>query len=102
MIGGNVIETIVQPDRVWINCQDRYGQTCAIYVTNTAKARCVSEGDLLWWQGPQARWTPACNRKPACGHKTCGRAGIDYDIRLERIGCSGVARPVAEKPQPVS
>jgi len=98
VIGGTVIETIVLPDRVWINTQEPpRARTCAIYVANTAKARCVSEGDQIWWQGQWALWTPACNRKPACGHKhhySCSRAGVDYDIRLERIGYSGVSRPV--------
>mgnify|MGYP001619169969 FL=1 len=96
MVGGNVIETIVLPDRVWINCQDKYGTACAIYLEKTPKARSVSEGDVIWWQGAWAFWTPAANRSPVCkdAHPySCLRAGVDYEIKLERIGFSGVKRP---------
>lgn len=95
MVGGKVIETIALKDRVWINCRDR-NDTCAIYVRKTAKARAVSEGDTVWWQGGWALWTPACNKKKTCNHThhySCSRAGVDYDIKLERIGFSGVSRP---------
>ena len=89
MIGGTVIETIVLPDRVWINCQERNSSDqCAIYVENTPKSRTVGEGDTVWWQGGHAMWTPAFNKGKA--GLRCGR---DYDIRLNRIGCSGVKRP---------
>lgn len=91
MVGGIVIETIELEDRIWINCSDRRGQTCAIYVCKSAKSRCVSEGDSIWWHGPFALWTPAFNRgKPS---KEI-RANRDYDIKLDRLGCSGVSRPL--------
>jgi hypothetical protein len=48
MVGGEVVETIVLDDKVWINCIDDSNSTCAIYVENTAKARAVSIGDKVW------------------------------------------------------
>lgn len=82
MIGGNVIETIVLPDKVWVNCREGNG-TCAIYVTNTDKSRTISEGDTVWWQSGHAYWTP----------KSDGQTIGPADIKLERIGFSGVSRP---------
>ena len=87
MIGGTVIETIETEDKIWINCrEDQYGDECAIYVEKDAKARTVAEGDSVWWQDRQAMWTPKEFRPK-------GRSGIDHDIRLKRIGCSGAQRP---------
>lgn len=84
MIGGNVVETIVLPDRVWVNCRERNcTSTCAIYVENTSKSRSISEGDIVWWQGGYAMWTPKRN----------GKSYGKSDIQLNRIGCSGVIRP---------
>jgi hypothetical protein len=89
MIGGKVVETIVDGDRVWINCQEfRGGETyntfCAIYVKSTAQARSVSEGDIIWWQGDRAMWTA----KNSYG-KTIGKP----DTILKRIGYSGAKKP---------
>lgn len=95
MIGGKVIEIIDCKDdnRIWINCREwlsteqRFLRSeCAIYVERDAKARSVSEGDTVWWQGGYAMWTPQ-------GFHPNGRTGIDFDIRLNRIGGSGVKRP---------
>ncbi len=83
MIGGTVIETVITPERVWINCREKeYGDECAIYVENDAKARTVAEGDSVWWQQDQAMWTPK-------GFHPNGRSGIDFDIRLKKLGYSG-------------
>lgn len=89
MIGGTVVETIVLPDKVWINCEENDSTSqCAIYVKRTDKARSISPGDSVWWQSGWAFWTPyfRCDR-------TGGKVGKDYDIALERIGFSGVKRP---------
>lgn len=86
MIGGNVIETIVLPDKVWVNCRERNSTTeCAIYVERTDRARAISDGDIVWWQAGNAYWTP----QPQIGK----RQGKDFDIVLRRIGSSGVQRP---------
>lgn len=93
MIGGVVIETlVVDSTRVWINTQD-YNHTerrflrgtCAIYVENTPESRAVSEGDLLWWQGGFAYWTPK--------RKQDGKTVGPIEVRLKRRGYSGVKRP---------
>lgn len=90
MVGGTVIEIIPLDDRIWINCRDTTSpsSTCAIEVAKDAKARSVSEGDTVWWQDKFAMWTPACLQG-----KAGGRSGIDFDIRLGKIGYSGVPRP---------
>mgnify|MGYP000973924144 CR=1 FL=1 len=89
MIGGKVIETIISKDRVWINCQEfrnnkLIGTPCAIFVELSPKAKSVSEGDIVWWQGNRAMWTA----KNSAG-ETVGKP----DTVLIRIGSSGVSRP---------
>lgn len=91
MVGGIVVETIVLSDKVWVNCQrysekenKKYSEQCAIYVELTPQARCITEGDIVWWQGETAMWTPRNDRR-----ETVGRA----DIPIKRIGFSGVKRP---------
>ena len=92
MVGGTVIETVVLPDKVWVNCQDKHSTSqCAIYVKNTPKARCISEGDSFWWQSSWAFWTPQFYVQGS------GKAGKEYDIKLERVGFSGVSRPETEE-----
>lgn len=89
MIGGTVVETVVLPDKVWVNCRERNSSsTCAIYVEKTPKSRTIGEGDIVWWQGSWAMWTPEFNRG-----KNGLRCGKDFDIRLNRIGYSGAKRP---------
>lgn len=93
MVGGKVVETIELEDKIWINCEDEKtpqwndknysNDQCAIYVEKTAAARCIQEGDSLWWQGDHAMWTP---RKRAF-----------TDFKLKKIGSSGVKRPKAKK-----
>lgn len=83
MVGGTVIETIDTGTKVWINCKDN-NDKCAIYVKRDSKSLCISEGDMIWWQGQNAYWT-AKNRQD----KTIGKV----DESLERIGNSGVDRP---------
>ncbi len=99
MIGGTVIETIVLADKVWINVQDKAPsmETCAIYVDKEARALCVSEGDMIWWQGADALWTPKKHRVSYEESKRLGhKCGVHYEIRLKRRGYSGAGRPTAE------
>lgn len=89
MIGGTVIETVDAGDRIWINCQIKTSgitHECAINVERDAKALTVADGDTVWWQGKEAMWTPK-------GFHPNGKSGIDFDIRLKRIGYSGAQRP---------
>ena len=88
MIGGIVLETLVVKDRVWINCVEECSNSkCAIYVANDAKARCVEPGDIVWWQGGRAFWTPSSYKQGT------GKQGKQFEIVLQRIGFSGVKRP---------
>lgn len=94
MIGGIVTKTIALPGKVWVECvesNDGCNDKCAIYVDRTANAERVKPGDSFWWQGGFAMWTPFENKG-----KSGGKAGLDYDIRIPRIGFSGVSRPVIQ------
>jgi hypothetical protein len=92
MIGGTVIETMVLPDKVWINTRDKCSTSeCAIYVELTDKSKCVSDGDTVWWQSTKAYWTPSFYKQKS------GKEGRDFDIQLKRIGFSGVSRPALAK-----
>lgn len=77
-VGGDVIEVIGAGDKVWINTSD-HGEECAIYVEPTEDAQKIAVGDVLWWQGTSAYWTP--------------RSRIRRDVRIPRIGYSGVRPP---------
>ena len=103
MVGGKVIEVLRLPDRVWVNCWEVLFcgavTECAIYVVRTEVSELIKVGDQLWWQGRDAMWTPAAHRLPACdgscglGPGCASRGGVDYDIRIPRIGHSGVKNP---------
>lgn len=66
MVGGTVITTITNGDRVYINCREvtkrRRPETCAIYVVHNADSEQIRPGDNVWWQGNRAMWTPADRR----------------------------------------
>jgi hypothetical protein len=88
MIGGIVIETIDCGDRIWVNCEEENTTThCALCVERNAKSRCISPGDSLWWQSGNAYWTPHSYVQGS------GNGGHHYDIKIPRIGFSGVGRP---------
>lgn len=92
MVGGVVIEVIVLPERVWVNCEEeRSSSRCAIYVERNEKSERIKPADQIWWQGGWAMWTPYYPRHDPS--KIPQRAGFDYDIKIPRIGCSGVKRP---------
>lgn len=100
MVGGVVKEVLCKGDRVWVNCQETQGRCrteCAIYVERNETSERIRPGDMLWWQGRDAMWTPQENLAEECGHRehvTCwARCGADYDIRIPRIGYSGVSHP---------
>jgi uncharacterized protein YraI len=88
-VGGKVCEVIDTGKRIWVNTREWEGssQSCAIYVERTAEARTISVGDTVWWQGEYARWTPK-NRS--------GNSIGPSDIKIPRIGFSGVSRPNEE------
>lgn len=87
MVGGIVTKTIQQQDRVWIDCEEEQSTSkCAIYVERNANSDRIKAGDSIWWQGGFALWTPSERKGNRCGK--------DYDIRIPKIGFSGVGVPV--------
>lgn len=88
MIGGIVTETIILPEKVWVEVVERH-EACndkrCLYVEHNPDSARIKPGDSLWWQGKVALWT-------RYGTKG-GKCGVDYDIQIPRIGFSGVARP---------
>lgn len=79
-IGGTVTDTVNCGEKVWINTEEKPGYSpCAIYVENTAAARCVQPGDIVWWQSGTAYWTTA--NKKIVEHK------------LKKVGFSGIETP---------
>lgn len=81
MIGGLVIETVILPDKVWVNTAERQSTSkCAIYVERSVFAEQIRIGDIIWWQGGFAMWTPVSKKF--------------VEKKLKRIGFSGVNRPI--------
>ena len=101
MVGGTVEEVIPCAEgTIWVGCVEtrpnppaRRPDRCAIYVEATDTAMRIAPGDIVWWQGQDAMWTPAKNRKRPEAELRCGK---DFDIRIPRSGYSGVPRPPAE------
>lgn len=96
MIGGVVIETVVLPEKIWVNCEETQSTSkCAIYVERNETSERIKPSDSVWWQGGWAMWTPYENIHRAVGPGALKalRVGKDYDIKIPRIGCSGVAKP---------
>lgn len=88
MVGGMVITTIADGDRIYVNCQERLThkgrpQTCAIYVERNADSEQIRPGDTVWWQGKRAMWTPT------------DRHVVEKEI--PRRSYSGVQSPLARK-----
>lgn len=80
MVGGIVIETIRSEGKVWINCKEHKSKsTCAVFVEDEPAARCVEDGDSIWWQAGIVFWTP--------------KSKAIVEKQLKKIGCSGAHRP---------
>lgn len=88
MTSGRVIETTILEKSVWINVKSD-DSVMGILVEKTDKARCVSEGDAIWWQSGLVYWTPRYNIE-----KRDGRVTLTHDIILNRIGTGCAERPV--------
>lgn len=87
MVGGNVREVIIQDDKVWVDTvEDRYdefSEHCAIYVERNAESEQIKVGDIVWWHAGTALWTKYEN----------GIFVGPEDVRIPRLGFSGVSRP---------
>jgi hypothetical protein len=85
-VGGKVGEVMDCGDVLWVNTiEPRTGVYCAIYVEKTAESRSIGEGDSLWWQGPNAYWTP----------RSIGGEMPFSDREIRRRGYSGISREQA-------
>jgi len=104
MVGGVIIGLTKTAARVHVNVADcphspKHGikaesvegcphpDTCCVY-TDAKKVHGgepvdLAVGDSFWWQGGFCYWTPAANRT-----KPDGRGGVDYDIKLHKLGYS--------------
>ncbi len=100
MVGGVVIGITRTQGRTHVNVADcphypRHGRgdecprpdTCCVY-TDEIKVHGgqrveISIGDSFWWQCGHCYWTPKANRG-----KPNNRGGVDYDIKLAKIGYS--------------
>ena len=108
MVGGTVIEVCDvpgKPDVLFVDCADmpkgrRKPDTCAVLLQRCAESEAIKLGDCVWWQGRYAYWTPVKNR--VCAKEAKRRhltGGLDYDIKIERIGYSGVEHPSRQASQ---
>lgn len=97
MVGGIVIEVVDLATKVYINVADRpYSklEECAIYVERNVDSERIEIGDAVWWQGGFAMWTPQGSRVGGEKAEKRGlKCGKDYDIKIPRIGYSGVNHP---------
>lgn len=84
-VGGTIIDIVeVSPSKWWVNTVDKSdlmhgGRTVAVYCDPQGEPLTV--GDTLWWQGGLCFWTPRTHPD--------GRS----DVRLRKIGYSGVPHP---------
>lgn len=86
MVGGTVITTIEDGDRIYVNCRgtgSEKRETCAIYVERNADSDQIRPGDNIWWQGGWAMWTPVDRRV--------------VEKRIPRRSYSGVLPPAAQR-----
>lgn len=87
MVGGMVITTISDGDRIYVNCREIVkrgrAETCAIYVERNSDSEQIRPGDNIWWQGNRAMWTPADRRV--------------VDKEIPRASYSGVKSPLSRR-----
>lgn len=88
MVGGKVVEVILEPDRVFLNVQDKTypKDRCGIYVVRDADSEQIENGDTVWWQGNKVLWTPVA--------MLLGVARVDCP--LDRASYSGANHPLGK------
>ena len=79
MVGGRVIEVVWEQDRIFVDTRDAHNRdTCAIWVERNSTSEKIDLGDLVWWHGRVAMWTPL------------GGSPKGKDIKIPKLGASGV------------
>lgn len=95
MVGGIVIEVAEvrgRSDVLFVDCRDtRSRDTCAVYLEKNETSDKIQVGDSIWWQDRVAMWTPSGSERL--------QGGVDCDIRIPRVGYSGVVHPFREAEQ---
>ena len=99
MVGGVIIGLSTTHDKIHVHVADcphypKHGHgdecprpdTCCVYTDGVLENRTIAKlevGDSFWWQCGWCYWTPRANRD-----KGDARGGIDYDIRMRKLGYS--------------
>lgn len=92
MIGGIVLDTVDNPKTIRFRVKDnKTKKVDVVYVERDVRSRCVSEGDLVWWQSGIVYWTP----KHHIELRSESQVGEVYDIALHLV--SVVKQPVTAK-----
>ncbi len=101
MVGGVIIGLTLRDGKIHVNVADcphypKHGRgdecpnpdTCCVYTdglrVDGGEVATLQLGDSFWWQGGYCYWTPRAN---VIGHQA-GRGGVDYDIKLSKLGYS--------------
>lgn len=92
MVGGIVIEVSesrTRPELVFVDVKERQAKlTCGVYLEKNSASLQIQIGDSLWWQGRNAFWT---SQAPKGAHRSAD--DVMNDVRIPRIGYSGVGHP---------
>lgn len=103
MVGG-LIEQIeeVEDGEFFVMCRGTGGErnnTCGVRVKPASVRHLMKPGDLFWWQGRRAFWTPAPERglSPAFVDVPLERTGYSTDKLPSRRKLEGLARDMAGK-----
>lgn len=100
MVGGVIVGIARGKERTHVTVADcphypKHGRgdecprpdTCSVYTDEIMISRGmrveVKIGDSFWWQSGHCYWTPKENRG-----KEDSRGGVDYDIKLTKLGYS--------------
>ena len=81
MIGGIITELVRLPGILWVKCIDTTykSDSCGLYLKPITGTELIEKGDMLWWQGREAYWTPKDRSR--------------IDVIIPRIGYSGRSKP---------
>lgn len=91
MVGGRVIGLARGPETTLVHVEDRKpggsradrcSVRCVEHRADTGERVAIEVGDSIWWQCGYCMWTPAARVGGG------GRSGVDYDIRLPKVGYS--------------